>query len=332
MPRIGQNPMKWQSSVHQPEKITATTIVHIPFLDGYWKHSLDVLKLCLKSVRENTNEAFDLMVFDNGSCREVKDYLSGMNQKGEIQFLILSEKNIGKVGAWNVLFSAAPGEIVAYSDSDIYFLTNWLEELLIILENFPKVGMVSAQPIPGNLTKHAEATISGAKAYPEITVSEGNDLIPEHFVESNRRGLGDTKEEFQKRIFPRRDVLLEKNKVSAFVSAAHHQFLSRKQILESLLPLATGTPMIKGGKNEFDERMENQGFWRLSTINYLIHHMGNTVPDFQSELPWAKLNFPKTQIQKPTHSFFISKKISQNSRVRTILKKINSLTYRILHK
>ena len=122
MPRLGQNPMRWVSDVHHPEKITVTTMVYIPFLEGYWAHSLDVLELCLQSLRANTQKPFDLMVLDNGSCTDVQAYLLDQYRDKAIQYFIFSEHNLGKVGAWNVLFSAAPGEIVAYADSDVYFL------------------------------------------------------------------------------------------------------------------------------------------------------------------------------------------------------------------
>ncbi len=68
-----------------------------------------------------------------GSCRstcwsstmevvsEVQHYLLDQQRQGAIQFLLLSERNLGKGGAWNVIFQAAPGEILAYTDCDALF-------------------------------------------------------------------------------------------------------------------------------------------------------------------------------------------------------------------
>lgn len=84
MPRVGQNPMRWVKEVRHPERITGTTIVYIPYLGGYWAQGLEVLKLCLGSLRGNTRIPFELMVFDNGSCSEVQDYLLELRRKGII--------------------------------------------------------------------------------------------------------------------------------------------------------------------------------------------------------------------------------------------------------
>ena len=80
------------------------------------------------------------MIFDNGSCEEVQDFLLNEFRNHTIQYLILSEKNLGKGGAWNIIFDAAPGEFIAYADSDVYFHENWLDESLKIMQTFPNVG------------------------------------------------------------------------------------------------------------------------------------------------------------------------------------------------
>ena len=108
--------------------------------------TLDVLKVSLESMRKDAGLPFDLMVFDNGSCAEVRDFLVNEKEEGRIQYLILSEKNMGKGGAWNVMLTGAPGEIIAYTDSDVLFSPNWLSRSVEILETFPNVGMVTARP------------------------------------------------------------------------------------------------------------------------------------------------------------------------------------------
>jgi len=50
------------------------------------------------------------MVFDNGSCAEVRRLpRERKGKKDESNILILSEKNMGKGGAWNVMLAGAPG-------------------------------------------------------------------------------------------------------------------------------------------------------------------------------------------------------------------------------
>src|ERR1035437_884488 len=144
MPRIGQNPTKWLKEVYQPKPVTLCTAVHIPALEGYWAQSLEVLDLCLTSMVRTAGPDAELMVMDNGSCREVCDHLQKKKDEGVITYLLLSRQNLGKVGAWNLLFTAAPGEYIAYCDSDVLFLQGWLEETMEVARAFPEAGIVTA--------------------------------------------------------------------------------------------------------------------------------------------------------------------------------------------
>lgn len=123
--RIGENPTKFVRKhehlatipVKVPERITACTVTFVPHLTGYYQDGLDILRLSLRVLRQHTALPFDLMVFDNGSCREVVDWLVKLRAENVIQWLILSSENMKKLGAWNHLFTAAQGEFVYYFDS-----------------------------------------------------------------------------------------------------------------------------------------------------------------------------------------------------------------------
>jgi cellulose synthase/poly-beta-1,6-N-acetylglucosamine synthase-like glycosyltransferase len=144
--RIGQNPAKFVGEVHKPERITVAVLTYIPFLSGYFATYLEVVKACLDSIWKNTELPHDLMVFDNGSCQELVDFLLDAQEQGRIQYLVLSKENLGKGGAWNAIFSSAPGKIIAYSDSDALFYPGWLDHSVKLLESYPKVGMVTSRP------------------------------------------------------------------------------------------------------------------------------------------------------------------------------------------
>ncbi|MCK4901517.1 MAG: glycosyltransferase family 2 protein, partial [Anaerolineales bacterium] len=104
--RVGQNPAKSINQVPQPQNITVAVITYIPFLSGFYTQSLDVLQICLESLWDSTNMPYDLLVFDNASCPEVRTYLQEAHQQERIQYLVLSDKNVGKGGAWNFIFQA----------------------------------------------------------------------------------------------------------------------------------------------------------------------------------------------------------------------------------
>lgn len=334
MPRIGQNPMKWVHEVHQPQKITATTVVHIPALEGYWQESLEVLKLCLSSMRASTRIPFDLMVLDNGSCEVVQDYLIELQKSGFIQYLILSGDNLGKVGAWNILFQSAPGEIVSFCDSDMYFLEDWLGESLEILDHFPKAGIVTAVPIAGG-DLSALKTTKLAEDDPNIEITSGL-LIPDEYLRACIKSLGQGQEEYDKRQINRKDVLLTIDGIDAFATASHFQFTTKKSILTQLFPAKPEYPLA--GDLQFEDEMVDKGYWRLSTKGYYVHHMGNRVPDLQSELDWLDFNLidsifqkqPSSEGNRANKNKCISR-LLQSSRIRRVIKKIHTLSYRILY-
>ena len=83
--RIGQNPAKGINEVAKPKRITVAVLNYIPFLSGFYADMLDVLKLTLNSILENSDLPFDLLVFDNASCPEVREYLVEMQAQHKIQ-------------------------------------------------------------------------------------------------------------------------------------------------------------------------------------------------------------------------------------------------------
>ena len=208
--RKGQNPAKFVKDVARPERITVALLNYIPFLSGFYAETLDVLKVCMESMRKDAGLPFDLMVFDNGSCPEVRDFLVKEKEDGRIQYLILAEKNIGKGGAWNVMLAGAPGEIIAYTDSDVLFSPGWLSRSVEILETFPNVGMVTARPFR-TPPEFLESTLKWARE--NATLEEGQFIPWETFLEFNL-SLGQTEEENKRVYAETRDWKITHNTMS----------------------------------------------------------------------------------------------------------------------
>ncbi len=70
--RVGQNPAKFVKEVPQPERITVAVLNYIPFVSGFYANLPEVVDTCLSRIRETADLPFDLLVFDNGSCEEVR--------------------------------------------------------------------------------------------------------------------------------------------------------------------------------------------------------------------------------------------------------------------
>jgi glycosyltransferase involved in cell wall biosynthesis len=279
--RIGQNPAKFVNEVAKPERITVAVLNYIPFLSGFYAEMLDVLKVCLNSLYQNTTVAHDLLVFDNGSCKEVQDFLLTEHLAGRIQFLFLSEKNLGKGGAWDIIFPAAPGEIIAYSDSDALFSAGWLEASLKVLETFPNTGMVTSRPF--RTREHLiTSTLEWAKSDPEATLQEGQLLPWETFLEFNL-SLGAEETEIRQRYEETRDFRITYRGVTAQAGASHWQFVAYKETLLRFTPFQMNRPM--GQVLKLDEAVNQAGLLRLMTTEPFTMNMSNTVPAELHENP-----------------------------------------------
>ena len=271
--RIGQNPAKFVKDVARPERITVAVLNYIPFLSGFYADTLDVLKVCLEQVRETADLPFDLLVFDNGSCEEARQYLLDEHQAGRIQFLILSEKNLGKGGAWNMILAGSPGEIIAYADSDVYFYPGWLSRSVQILETFPRAGMVTARPFRTREDFYSCTVEWGSQT--EGVVLEHGALIPFETFREFDLTLGQSEEEIRAHYDQTEDVRLTYQGVQAFAGASHWQFVTYKSILQEFLPFNMDRPM--GQVRQLDQRMNEAGYLRLMVSDPLAQNMSNTL-------------------------------------------------------
>jgi glycosyltransferase involved in cell wall biosynthesis len=271
--RIGQNPAKFVKEVARPARITVAVLNYIPFLSGFYAETLEVLKVCLESIRQTADLPFDLMVFDNGSCEEARQYLLDEHQAGRIQFLVLSEKNLGKGGAWNVILSGAPGEIIAYTDSDAYFYQGWLSRSVQILETYPRVGMVTARPFRTN-PEFYSSTVAWGESAPGAMVETGA-LIPFEVFREFDISLGQSEEEIRQHYAATQDVRLEYSGVPAIAGASHWQFVAYKSVLQPFLPFSMDRPM--GQVRQLDQRMNDAGYLRLMVPDPLAMNMSNTL-------------------------------------------------------
>jgi len=176
MPRIGINPSRGQTLDFAPARTTVAVLVYAPHQAGYFENRLDVTRMTIESILANTQEPFDLLVFDNGSCPEMVAYLQSLHEQGKIDILILSKRNIGKLNALKIIFNSAPGEIVAYTDDDVFHLPGWLGAHLAVIDTFPNVGAVTGFYIRQRVAMSSDSTVAFANQ-PKMDVKRG-DLIP----------------------------------------------------------------------------------------------------------------------------------------------------------
>ncbi|HJW89571.1 MAG TPA: glycosyltransferase family A protein [Anaerolineales bacterium] len=321
MPRLGQNPAKFVDHVAQPAPVTVALVTYIPFLGGYYAESLQVLQRSLDSLWANTRGSYDLLVFDNASCPEVRALLLGARQQGRIQYLVLSDRNVGKAGAWNFIFSAAPGEFIAYADGDIFFHPGWLTAQLEIMHAMPNLGMLTGMPVR-NPERFSTSTVAWAESDPLAQLERGR-LMPWEDFWRHVRSLGIAEAEGRRLYDEGEDICLSYQGRQFYVGAGHFQFLARRQVLQEVLPLPSRRPM--GEVRLLDVAINERGYLRLSTPEWWVQHMGNTLgeADLQSGKPGQE---PEAMRSKGPHRW-------RNGRVfRRILVWLHQRTFDLLYK
>ena len=290
--RKGQNPAKSVDGVANPEKITVAVLNYIPFIGGFYAEMLNVLKACLGSIWQNSDLPYDLLVFDNGSCSEAVDFLQESEREGKIQYLILSEKNLGKGGAWNIMLQAAPGDIVAYGDNDVYYYPNWLSNSIDVLESFPNVGMVTSRPFRTD-EKFSSHTVDWAQSTLGVALERGNFIAWETFRDFEM-SLGTSEAEARQRYETKQDIRITYKGKKAHVGASHWQFVTRKSILQQFLPFDMSRPM--GQVRQLDDKMNQAGFLRLMPPEPYVQNMSNQTdlaPDLEKAASKPHLSLKK---------------------------------------
>lgn len=270
--RKGQNPVKQLNSVAKPERVTVAVLNHIPFLEGFYADMLKVMDTSLHTLRENAGTPFDLMVFDNGSCREARDYLLSEFDRGAIQQLVFSDRNLGKGGAWNMMLQGALGEIIAYADNDILYAPDWLKESLKVLETFPQVGMVTSRPFHTKPELYS-AVVKWGESHPEANLKRGHLIDPE-WMQEFLLSIGRNEQEIQEDI-AQEDVQLTYKGVTAYAGASHWQFLAWKKTLLEFMPIDLSKPM--GQVLLLDEMVDQKGYLRLMTSQPYTMNLSNSL-------------------------------------------------------
>ena len=281
MARIGINPARGQVTDYRPARITLAMVTYIPNLAGYFEHRLEVLRLVLSSLMAHTTTPHDLMVFDNASCPEVVSYLRQMQEQSQVDYLILSERNLGKVDALRVLFNAAPGEVIAYSDDDVFFYPGWLEAQLEILDCFPQAGMVSGIAVR-NAAGHARRSLDqlAAQGAPGLSVARQR-RIPDAWEADWALSTGRDPQAHLQATQEHLDLVFRVDKpgggvCEAIGAASHFQFITPRQVILQALP--TGwTGKLMGSMIELDEAVDDLGCLRLSTVERYTRHLGNAL-------------------------------------------------------
>jgi glycosyltransferase involved in cell wall biosynthesis len=320
------NPGRGKKSEYKPARVTLAVLTYLPEQAGYFEHRLETTRLCIESLVANTPRPYDLMVFDNGSCKELIDLLCAMRDAGKIHYLFLSNRNIGKIGALQFIFNSTPGEIVAYTDDDVFFLPGWLDAHLKIIETYPSVGQVTGFYIRPHMSYGNTSALAFAEK-PDVKVERGL-IIPKEWEQHYIDNMGRTWEKYNEEIKGLEDVALTYKGVEALVSAGHHQFVVKRDIMLEALP-KEWTGVLMGKMRDLDSEVDRMGYSRLTTRLPVTRLIGNIVsPEMAAE---ARSYGIDTSAKKQRETAGFMKRIYRLSVVQALARRVYNFMFRIIN-
>ncbi len=249
--------------------------VYIPHFDGYFKASLEILKMCLESLRMTTKGKANITLVSNGSAPEVVEELKRFYDEGWFDQLLLNTVNRGRIDAVVPVARGAFEPFITISDCDVLFSPGWLEATEKLFQDFPECGFASPVPNPTFAWYYTSATILGGVARREIAFEK---VVPDTDLDRFAHSIG-RPDLFQPE-HRNSQMILRRGNAEACVGCGHFVFTIRREVADAypkdpcLKGLLSGSPQIH------DAPAEKLGFWRLATTRAYAYHLGN-VPE-----PW----------------------------------------------
>lgn len=274
--RVGVNPLRNSAAPVKAPGVVAAVITHLPELTGYHKERLAIVKACLNSMRDNAGMRCSILVWDNGSCGELREWLI---RSFHAQYLMWAP-NAGKGAAKSAILRMFPAEtLVSISDDDMLFFPGWLYEQVKLARAFPNVGAVTGYPCR-SMMQHNKATLAWAKEA-GCRVETGR-FIPEEWEVEYAESLGMNVESFLEENQKKEETRIEYQGMLAYAGAHHCQALYPAG---RVAPLARWDGMASGGELPWDEAIDQAGLLRLATMDRLCTHMGNKIdPKLEADL------------------------------------------------
>lgn len=308
--RQGHNPHKdliIEETVYNHQVVIP---IYIPNQEGYFQDSFKILKMCLESLFKSVHNKTYIAIVNNGSCKEVKEYLDELFASKKIHEVIHTD-NIGKL---NSILKGLVGneiELVTIADSDVMFLENWQEATLNVYNNFPKAGVVGLVPQYRNFGHFCGNLIIENFFSKKLTFSRVKNLpaLKKFYISI---GWGDYVQNECLEV----TLTLESNSQIAVVGSGHFVATYKKEIFKEIV---TYIGYKLGGESEryLDEMLLKFGLWRLTTYDNYAYHMGNVHEKWMDET----LNSLEEQIVAITN-LTTTRKIKRESKIGFYIKNV----------
>lgn len=275
--RVGTNPAKSQTGLDGYGLHRIIVPVYIPSLDGYFQHAIEVLRMCLESLRVTASNKAAVTIVSNGCVPEAIEEME--RHLGWADQLMLNRHNRGKIDAVVTIARGSYEPLITITDCDVLFRDGWIEAVEELFQRFPECGYVCPFPSPAGAWHHTSATLLGALARAELKYEK---VVDDRDLDRFAHSIG--RPDLFKPEHRDAQLIVRRNGATACVGAGHFTCTIRREVLAGM----PSEPSLKAieGQSELrwlDLPPDAMGFWRLSTPQAWVNHMGNIPEEWMRE-------------------------------------------------
>jgi hypothetical protein len=271
--RTGENPLKAAPALGAYAQHRIIMPVFIPSLEGYFERSLEVLRICLESLRLTASGRASVTLISNSSAPEVNAELERQRTAGWVDQLLYNAANRGKVDAAVSVARGAFEPLITVADCDVLFKAGWIDAIERLFRTFPECGFACPFPNPNNPLRYTTATVLGALATRELAREK---VVPDEDLDAFAHSVGNP--EFFKSKRRGMQMIIRRGGETAVIGGRHFVFTMRREVLQGM-PRDPALSAIspESDKNWFDLPPDRLGYWRLSPPRAFVYHMGNVI-------------------------------------------------------
>ncbi len=282
--RNGVNPGKQEEDVKVSSIHRVIVPIYIPNLENYFKNGLEILELCLGSLKKTVSKNTKVTIIDNNCCAEVKKYILHQFDEGWIDQLVVNKENLGKIDPIMAVVRSCSEQWITFSDCDVLFCNGWVQETFKIFSTFKKAGFISKTPDPVSHRIYYSSTILGTLFNRNTFFRKSIDPIGIKMFDDSR-GL---KKPFLNDTRINWTLTIRKNNFEAILGGGHFVATIHKNSIRNAPKENSNKKILGGSENKYlDIPNDKAGYWRLSTTKAYCYHLGNVYE------PWMKEKFEK---------------------------------------
>lgn len=313
--RKGSNPEKkiYKKILYKPHRVIIP--VYIPdSSEVYFKNLFPVFKVSINSLLKTTDKKFTNITIVNNNCKvEVTNFIDVLLKENKIDKHIKLVENYGKVYTILSEAKASYEDYITISDADVFYYSGWLNATNTIFNMFKNVGVVSPLPMP-QLGYYCNNSLFFNRFF---NIKKGK-VILDKDIALFEKSI-DSKISLKRNNWYKQQLYLEKNNVKACVGAGHFIAIYKREALHNIKFKKTKYAFEDGAEKYFlDEPIDQLGYYRVSTINTYVYHLGNHIPDWVKSYKFDKCLKNTFEIKKKNSNL-----LKMNYKVKGLFQKVH---------